>query len=183
MRKTSAAAGLLVLLAGCAVPTRPGMHVELLADIPAALMPPATQEPYLSYPATGVQIYECAPRADAPGRYAWQFRAPEASLPDGSGREVIHHDAGPRWQAQDGSWIAGRVSASAPAPVPGAIPWLLLSVPTRRGPGVLADAVSVQRLHTNGGVAPAAGCSDADAGRMERVPYSATYVFWRARMH
>jgi hypothetical protein len=147
--------------------------------VPAALQPPAGQSPFASLRATGVQIYECARKADAPGGFAWQFRAPEAQLADASGRVVGRHFAGPSWAADDGSTVVGKTSASAPSPRAGAIPWLLLAVQSRSGHGLLEHAASVQRVETAGGVAPAAACGPANEGQVERVAYSALYVFWQ----
>src|SRR5438309_198954 len=51
-----------------------------LPDVPATLHPPAGQVVYLEALATGVQIYECVSKPDAPSTYEWAFRAPEAAL-------------------------------------------------------------------------------------------------------
>jgi Protein of unknown function (DUF3455) len=56
------------------------------------------------------------------------------------------------------------------------IPWLKLEVVNRRGSGALADATTVQRIHTRGGGAQ--GACDR-AGTFLSVPYSADYVFLR----
>jgi hypothetical protein len=149
------------------------------ADVPAALQPPSGQAPIARLRATGVQIYECTSRADAPGGFAWQFKAPEATLADEAGHVVGHHFAGPTWTTDDGSSVVGQVSASAPSPRAGAIAWLLLTARSRTEQGLLQGTTSVQRLETAGGVAPAAACGQANAGQVERVGYSATYVFWR----
>ena len=37
----------------------------------------------------------------------------------------------------------------------------------------------VQRVDTHGGGAPATGCAAASVGREMKVPYTATYVFYR----
>ena len=71
---------------------------------------------------------------------------------------------------------------------PGAIPWLLLQVmgdeegPT--GGDRLTPALYIQRVHTAGGVAPAAGCAvTTDIGTRVFVPYEADYVFYKQRGH
>src|SRR5437016_6886833 len=66
-----------------------------LPDVPATLHPPAGQVVYLEALATGVQIYECVSKPDAPSTYEWAFRAPEAALVDRSGRSLGKHYAGP----------------------------------------------------------------------------------------
>jgi hypothetical protein len=148
------------------------------AAVPSALLP-SGQVPYARFRASGVQIYECAAKSDAPGGYAWQFRAPEATLTDAAG-VVVRHGAGPSWSAPDGSRIVGKTSASVPAPGAGAVAWLLLSVSAHEGHGLFDKATSVQRVDTAGGVAPASACGAGDVGQVERVPYTASYVFWQA---
>ena len=128
-----------------------------------------------------MQVYECATKADASGGWAWQFRGPEATLTDAAGKTVGRHFGGPSWASNDGATIVGQVSASAPAPDKGDIPWLLLGIKSRDGQGLLAQTASVQRLDTEGGVAPSSACGAANAKQVERVGYTATYVFWRVK--
>ena len=175
------AAAVVIATAGCATPAQPPA-IAAPADVPAALRAPAGQEPFLQVHASGVQVYECAARADLPGGWAWQFRGPEATLTDAAGKTVGRHFGGPSWASNDGATVVGQVSASASAPDKGDIPWLLLAIKSRDGQGLLAQTASVQRLDTEGGVAPASACGAANAKRVERVGYTATYVFWRAKL-
>jgi hypothetical protein len=147
--------------------------------VPAALRPPADQEPFARFAAAGVQIYECVRKPDSADQFAWQFRAPEATLTDTTGHTALHHGAGPSWTAPDGSSVIGQAAASTPPPQPGSIPWLLLSIKSRQGTGLLAQTASVQRIDTGGGIAPETPCGADNAGQMQRVNYTATYVFWR----
>jgi hypothetical protein len=162
----------VVAIAGCAfqAPTPP--------EVPAALRAPAGQAVYVEALGTGVQIYECAPTSDS--SYAWVFKAPEASLADRSGRSLGKHYAGPTWESSDGSTVVGEVKASDPGPNPSAIPWLLLAAKSNAGTGVFAEAKSVQRVATVGGIAPTEACTAANAKQVARVPYTATYYFYRA---
>ena len=69
-------------------------------------------------------------------------------------------------------------------PNTGSIDCLLLqSVGTQAGPTggkALANTTFIQRLNTNGGSAPTAGCfTSADVGNQALVPYTADYVFFR----
>ena len=50
-------------------------------EVPQALRPPAGQALFIETLASGVQIYECAPKTNQPTTFEWTFRAPEASLP------------------------------------------------------------------------------------------------------
>ena len=162
----------LAILAACAT-TQPLPP----ADVPAALRPPAGQSLYLEALATGVQIYECSQKPDS--AYEWVFKAPEASLADLSGHSLGKHYAGPTWESNDGSTVVGEVKAKAPGPKPSAIPWLLLTAKANTGSGILAEAKSIQRLATDGGLAPAEACTVANLNQVARVPYTATYYFYR----
>ena len=69
-------------------------------------------------------------------------------------------------------------------PNAGSIACLLLqSVGSQEGPTggtFLSKTTFVQRLNTNGGSAPADGCStSADVGKQTLVPYTADYYFFR----
>lgn len=169
------------VVAGCASPVATPPAVPASTDVPAALQPPADQEPFLRLHATGAQVYECATSAAAPGAWAWQFRAPDATLADAGGAVVGRHFAGPSWASSDGATVVGQAVASAPAPARGSIPWLLLAIRSREGEGLFAATTSIQRVDTQGGIAPDIACSAANAHQVERVGYVATYVLWRAR--
>lgn len=144
--------------------------------VPAALQPPNGYTAAFSAKATGVQIYtSTAAAGSAP---TWTFEAPLAEL---SARdEVIHHYAGPSWEAADGSKVTRDTSApvvTVPAKQAGAdIPWLLIKVAADPAPGVLSKVVYVQRISTSGGIAPAK--PPTRAGTKVGVPYTATYVFY-----
>ena len=123
-----------------------------------------------------MQIYECR-RVDGT-QAAWLFIAPEAKLFDEQGRLAGRHSAGPSWQAEDGSRIVGTVVAKIVPQDDDAVPWLLLHTKTAGGAGRFAGVTSVQRIHTSGGTTPARRCDDSSLGRVERVPYTADYVFF-----
>lgn len=161
-----------VVLTACA--TVLAVHVP---DVPAALHPPADQVAYLEARATGVQIYECSQKSD--GSFEWAFKAPEAALATPAGQPIGKHYAGPTWEASDGSKIVGEVKAKDAGPTPTAIPWLLLAAKSNSGNGVFGNARSVQRILTNGGVAPSAACDASALHQVARVPYTATYFFYR----
>ena len=155
----------LLLLAACA-------GRSALPATPEVLMPEG-ERPVARVSARGVQIYECRATKDGP---AWVFVAPEAALFDAMGREAGRHYAGPHWEAPDGSRLLGTVKARAESPREGAIPWLLLSTRSVGGEGSLAGITSVQRVNTEGGLAPAGACAKATIGATQRVPYTADYV-------
>lgn len=146
-------------------------------QIPPALNPPAGQTLYLETFAEGVQIYECARKGDA--GFEWTFKAPEASLKSRSSVAIGTHYEGPTWAATDGSTVVGEVKARDPGPTSSAIPWLLLAARTHTGTGLFASTKSIQRVATTGGLAPAAACAVGNPGTIARVPYTATYYFYR----
>jgi Protein of unknown function (DUF3455) len=149
-------------------------------EVPPNLRPPATEVLFLEARASGVQIYECAPKAGQQATYEWTFRAPEAALVDHSGRSLGKHYAGPTWESNDGSSVVGELKARDPGPSRTAVPWLLLAAKTTAGTGVFSATASIQRVQTAGGVAPSAACSASNAAEVARVPYTATYYFYRA---
>ena len=167
---------LVAVLAGCATP-----GVGTVPMVPDNLRVPSTQTLSLETRATGVQIYDCKPSRDDPGHFEWVFRAPEADLFDAAGKRIGKHYAGPTWESNDGSKVVGEVKARDDGPDVNAIPWLLLKAKSTSGVGVLGQTVSVQRVRTVGGKAPVGGCSQAQAGKEARAPYSATYYFYVPR--
>jgi hypothetical protein len=171
MRRSALFLGTLAVLAACA-----GSQPLAAPDVPPGLRPPAGQVLYLEALATGVQIYECSRKGDS---YEWAFRAPEAALADRSGRSLGKHYAGPTWESADGSAVVGEVAARDPGPAPSAIPWLLLAAKSNSGSGTFSTARSIQRVATAGGIAPTAPCTGANLKEVARVPYTATYYFYR----
>ena len=166
---------LAALLAGCTLP-----GIEPAPKVPEALKAPANQRLALEADATGVQVYDCKPGKDDPGRFEWTLRAPEAQLFDITGKRIGIHYGGPTWESYDGSKVVGEVKARADGPNINAIPWLLLDAKSTSGDGVFGQTASIQRARTIGGKAPRQGCGPAQAGNEARVPYKATYYFYIA---
>lgn len=148
--------------------------------IPPALQTPATQTMVLEAQATGVQFYTCTAATTQGGNATWVFNAPEATLYAADGTRLGTHYAGPTWESVDGSKVVGKMQASA-TPSSDAIPWLLLSVKTTQGNGVFGRITAVQRLATEGGIAPADGCKETAIGTQARVPYKAVYRFYATK--
>lgn len=154
-------------------------------EVPDSLKAPAGEEVILAAHATGTQIYVCQQGADQ--KHAWVFKAPEAELTDATGKKVIHHFAGPTWKHIDGSEVKAKVVAKqdapkADAPKPEAIPWLLLSATGHSGEGILSRVTSIQRIHTEGGMAAEAkSCDASNAGKEVGTVYAADYYFYRPK--
>ena len=166
----------LIALAGCAShkPIPP-------TDVPATLKVADGQALTAALHGTGVQIYECRASAQDPKRFTWIYQAPAAELSDRSGKDVGRHYAGPTWEGYDGSKVVGDVVVRDNGPNPNAIQWLLLRAKSNSGKGIFGKTQSIQRLHTIGGIAPAASCDADHAGQRTRVAYSADYYFYAAR--
>jgi hypothetical protein len=144
-------------------------------QVPQELQPPPNEHLLLQVHAKGDQIYSC--KADG-GQFSWMLKAPEARLFEKSGKPFGKHFAGPSWEANDGSRVTGKPVANAPSPNSESIPWLLLTVASHSGEGVLAHVTSIQRINTMGGMPHESACDAAHAGQEDRVPYSADYVFF-----
>src|SRR5690349_6916948 len=148
-----------------------------ISKVPDNLKPAANESLAMVASAKGVQSYECRAASNPAGAYEWTFVAPHAELSDASGRTIGRHYEGPRWEAADGSAIEGRVEQRADAARAGAIPWLLLATKSVGPQGSFSSVTHVQRVNTVGGVAPRSGCSEASAGAVAYVPYTADYYF------
>lgn len=170
-------------LVGAAVLIAAGSAFIAMAasEVPEGLKVPATQVLSLEAHATGVQIYECRAGKTDPASFEWAFKAPEADLFDGEGKKIGKHYAGPTWESNDGSKVVGEAKARDNGPDAGAIPWLLLSAKSTSGKGVFSQTLSIQRLFTVGGKAPAEGCDPAHSGKEARSPYKARYLFFAAK--
>jgi hypothetical protein len=148
-------------------------------EVPDAIKAPAGEQVVLVAHAGGSQIYVCGKGDD--GKPLWTLKAPEAQLRDVKGALIGHHAAGPSWKHLDGSSVTGKMVAKAPSPDPASIPWLLVSVVSHDGNGVLTRVTSIQRIHTKGGVAPPAEKCDPSKPNAETwIPYSADYYFFAA---
>ncbi|HEY9132727.1 MAG TPA: DUF3455 domain-containing protein [Dyella sp.] len=150
------------------------MLMGLCAGVHAAGSTPTQSAIELS--AEGVQIYTCK---SADTGASWVLKAPDATLRDAQRQAVVHHFAGPTWQWTDGSSVVGEPVSVSPAPQAGAVAWLVLHAKSHAGSGMLANVDYVARVHTEGGVAPATGCDASHVGAEVRVPYKATYLFFR----
>ena len=149
-----------------------------------SLVPDAGGSVLLHASASGTQDYTCGTNP-ADGGYVWTFVGPEATLKDCTSTTVATHfasDGGaarPEWQGTDGSYvIAAKVAAYTPDGGASSVPWLLLSAVSNSGSGPVGRAKFVQRLNTNGGVAPTTTCDVGTSGTTQKVPYTADYWFW-----
>lgn len=145
-------------------------------QIPQSSLPQIDANAYLSLEASGVQIYRCDLGADHSPH--WQFVQPSAKLSNAQG-VFVQHGAGPSWVAEDGSRVTGKVVASRPSA--GNIDWLQIVAHNDGPPGLLSQTSYIERVNTKGGVANPEMCVAASVGQTVKVPYTATYVFYRSR--
>jgi Protein of unknown function (DUF3455) len=199
--RTLAAASFMALALG----SFPALAQAQFGEVPAPNVPPAIQVPaghtaFLRGHAEGTQNFVCLATASG---YAYKFIGPQATLFvnikwfGGEIRQQIttHYlsanpaEAGllrPTWQSSLDTSAVWAKAIGDPVVVPGAIPWLLLQVvgsrPGPSGGAMLNAATYLQRIDTTGGVMPATGCSEAaNVGAMVFVPYTADYVFYKAK--
>lgn len=144
-------------------------------QVPNLLKPPHNERLFLRVHAKDDQVYIC--KSDG-AQFTWTLKAPDAQLFDKNGKPFGKHFAGPSWEANDGSRVSGKAVANSPSPDANSIPWLLITVLSRNGSGILSRATSIQRVNTQGGRAPASGCDGSRIDQEVRVPYSADYRFF-----
>jgi Protein of unknown function (DUF3455) len=114
-------------------------------EVPQQLQPPANEQLLLQVHAKGDQVYTC--KSDAVD-FTWTLKAPDAQLFDTNGKPFGKHFAGPSWEANDGSRVTGKAVANSPSPDANSIPWLLVTILSHDGSGVLSRATAIQRLKT-----------------------------------
>lgn len=146
--------------------------------VPTGIEVPAGSVLLFSAQARGHQIYECK-------NGAWALHAPRANLfdPETHQRIGTHYggidqglNLGPWWESvADGSSIRGGNAKSAPSPNPDSIPLLRLEVLEHAGSGMFSPVAFIQRLNTEGGLAPAGGCKPNE---QRWVNYTADYYFY-----
>src|SRR3954469_2295972 len=157
-------------------PQKSAAAITLPADVQKALndlkdvTPGPGFVPASAYLAKGTQTYTCT----SAGSWPTSGSVPEATLVRlPLGGDTIHHYAGPRWEAKDGSILLGTVRTRVPKS--GTIPWLLLDVTHEGNPGALTPVTNVSRILTSGGMAPAGACAP---GTTTSPADTAVYVCW-----
>ena len=172
----------LALLSACSGMKGPmGMDKPFMQDaLPDAVKVPMGNQVALETVAVGQITYECKAKADMPGTFAWMFVGPQADLMNRGGDKVGTYFGPPAtWVSSDGSKVSGAQVAVAPAGA-GNIPSQLVKTNPAVGMGAMTGITYVQRVATQGGVAPASACDATLAGRKETVKYQADYIFWKA---
>ena len=191
----SARAMVLAAAFASIVPQQAYAQRQTPPPVPDPIQVPAGQRLFLAGHAYGTQNYICLPSGAG---FAWTLFGPQATLFHNDARQMMTHFLSPNpdeagtlratWQhSVDTSAVWARaiaMSADLGFVAPGAIPWLLLEVVgAENGPTEgrrLTGATHIQRLNTEGGIAPATGCSElVNVGIRVFVLYEADYFFYR----
>lgn len=142
---------------------------------------PAGHKVVLETVGVGEITYECRTKKDAADQFEWVFVGPDAKLMDRAGKQVGKYYGPPAtWESNDGS----RLTATQVAVTPngsGNIPLQLVKANPATGPGAMQGVTYIQRVVTQGGVAPAKACAAANVGDKQPVSYRADYIFWKAQ--
>jgi len=171
-------------------------HAQIVTPpVPTDLEVPATNEAFLLGHGVGTQNYICQPGASV-GRVAWTLFTPQATLFSDDAEQLTTHffSLNPEepgivrvtWEdSRDTSTIWARLLKAVPVN-PDAVAWLKLEVVGRRvgptGGDTLFGTTFVQRLNTQGGLAPVTDCDNPqDIGRKAFIPYTADYFFYRRK--
>ena len=170
----------LAALSACSSMGGPAMPMFSQATLPDPVKVPAGHTVAMETVGVGEVTYECRAKAAQAGAFEWVFVGPTAVLNGRDGKAVGRYFGPPAtWQSMDGSAITGAQLAVAPA-APGSIPLQLVKANPATGAGAMSGISYVQRVATQGGVAPAAACDAGAVGRKEIVKYQADYIFWKA---
>lgn len=171
----AALASLLVLVAlpQAAMATSAGAAAE-------GVQVPAGQQLMLETVGRGLITYECRAKKDAAGQFEWGFLGPDAVLIDRDGKSVGRYFGPPAtWEHADGSKVTGTQLATAPAGA-GNIPLQLVKANPATGMGAMREVSYIQRMATQGGVAPTQACTADNLGQKTQVQYQADYLFYRS---
>ena len=177
---TLALLGAAAALTACGSMSSPAAPAFNQSSLPAAVQVPAGQRIAMETVGAGDITYECRAKKDMPSAFEWVFVGPDAKLMDRSGKVVGRYYGPPAtWESNDGSKVTATQLAVAPASA-GNIPLQLVKANPAMGMGAMQGVTYIQRVATQGGVAPAAACTAANAGQKQVVKYQADYIIWKA---
>lgn len=179
MIRTAMATAAVVLIAACGSMT-PTMPSYSQAALPAPVQVPAGNKVALETIGVGEITYQCSAKKDMAGQFEWVFVGPDAMLLDRSGKQTGKYYGPPAtWEAMDGSRLTAVQLAVAPNRA-GSIPLQLVKANPAMGTGAMQGVTYIQRVNTQGGVAPAAPCTAANLSAKQIVKYQADYIFYKA---
>ena len=177
---TLALLGAAAALTACGSMSSPAAPAFNQSSLPATVQVPAGQRIAMETVGAGDITYECRAKKDMPSAFEWVFVGPDAKLMDRSGKVVGRYYGPPAtWESNDGSKVTATQLAVAPASA-GNIPLQLVKANPAMGMGAMQGVTYIQRVATQGGVAPAVACTAANAGQKQVVKYQADYIIWKA---
>jgi hypothetical protein len=169
---------LAAMIVGCA--SAPPMKAFDQSSLPEAVKVPAGHRVAMETVGIGDITYECRDKKDAAGQFEWAFVGPSAVLKDRKGETIGAYFGPPAtWRSNDGSAVTGAQQAVSPASA-GSIPLQLVKTNPATGQGAMTGVTYIQRVATQGGVAPAMTCDAATKGKREVVKYQADYILYKA---
>jgi len=172
------AASALITLTACAN-TGANMASFSQDNLPAAVQVPAGHRVAFETAAAGDITYECRVKKDMADEFEWVFVGPNAGLKDRRGEQLGKYYGPPAtWDFNDGSKISGAQLAVSPNGK-GNIPLQLVKANQAMGSGMVDGISHIQRVATQGGVAPALPCDAGTRGSKQVVTYTADYIFWK----
>jgi hypothetical protein len=167
-------------LAACSSMAPPMMPKFTQAALPDAVKVPDGHAVMLETVGAGDITYECRAKKDMASQFEWVFVGPDAGLKDRSGKVIGKYYGPPAtWESNDGSKVTGAQVAVAPASA-GSIPLQLVKANPAMGAGAMQGISYIQRVATQGGVAPASACAAGNLAQKQVVKYQADYIFWKA---
>ena len=150
------------------------------AALPDVVKVPAGNRVAMETIGAGDITYECRAKKDMADQFEWVFVGPDAALTDRTGKRIGRYFGPPAtWESMDGSKVTGAQLAVSPAGAAN-IPLQLVKANPAMGAGSMQGVTYIQRVATQGGVAPAATCAASSMGQKQIVKYQADYIFWRA---
>lgn len=177
---TLALLGAAAALTACGSMSSPAAPAFNQSSLPTAVQVPAGQRIAMETVGAGDITYECRAKKDMPSAFEWVFVGPDAKLMDRSGKVVGRYYGPPAtWESNDGSKVTATQLAVAPASA-GNIPLQLVKANPAMGMGAMQGVTYIQRVATQGGVAPAVACTATNAGQKQVVKYQADYIIWKA---
>ena len=177
--KTTLAATAAIALTACASNMSAPAMTFSQASLPASVQVPGGHRVAMETVGVGQITYECRAKKDMAG-HEWVFVGPDAQLMDRMGNKVGKYYGPPAtWESNDGSKLTGAQLAVAPAAA-GSIPLQLVKANPAMGMGAMQGVTYIQRVATQGGVAPAMLCDAGQLGRKEIVQYQADYILWKS---
>ena len=153
------------------------MHTDQ-KNLPALIQVATGNTLVLETRAEGQITYECSKEKDPLTTYKWTMTGPKADLRNTKGEKIGDYSGPPaRWSHKDGSFITGSQVAVSPNGSKN-IPLQLVKADVAGGQGALTGVSYVQRVNTQGGVAPAKKRSADNDGVKAEVSSRAESRFW-----